>query len=81
MIQVIDRFVREREVRHLTGLSRATRWRLARRGEFPKAYRLSQNIVAWRLSEITTWMQAKSAPQRTAVNATAPVIAGAGDAQ
>lgn len=81
MIVATDRFVREKEVRQLSGLSRATRWRLARRGEFPKAYRLSQNIVAWRLSEITAWMQTKTSPQRAAISATAPVVADAGGGQ
>jgi len=34
-------------VRERIGLSRSTIWRLERRGEFPKRYRISPNVVAW----------------------------------
>ena len=49
-----DRFVREPECRALTGLSRSTRWRLERSGEFPKRRRLSSNgvgcyVPTWRM--------------------------------
>ncbi len=51
-----DRFLREPEVRRITGLSRTTRWRMERRGEFPHKRRISKNAVAWLASEIKTWM-------------------------
>ena len=51
-----DRFLREAEVAHITGLSRTTRWRLERRGEFPRRRSISCNAVAWLASEIRTWM-------------------------
>ena len=51
-----DRFVREPEVKHITGLSRVTRWRMERRGEFPRRRRISTNAVAWLESEIAEWM-------------------------
>ena len=38
-----DRFLREAEVAHITGLSRTTRWRLERRGEFPRRRSISCN--------------------------------------
>ena len=50
-----DRFIRERECRQLTGLSRTTRWRLERKGRFPKRRKISPNGVAWLLSEILSW--------------------------
>jgi prophage regulatory protein len=50
------RFVREPEVRACTGLSRATRWRLERAGDFPKRKRLSPNSVGWLASDIEIWM-------------------------
>lgn len=51
-----DRFMREPEVRRLTGLSRTTRWRMERRGNFPHRRSLSANAVGWLSSEIQAWM-------------------------
>ncbi len=51
-----DRFINERECRELTNLSRVTRWRLMRGGEFPAKIRLSRNRTAWRLSNVLEWM-------------------------
>ncbi len=51
-----DRFLREPEVARVTGLSRTTRWRMERRGEFPRRRTISRNAVAWLASEIETWM-------------------------
>ncbi len=58
---VPDRFIRERECRRVTGLSRTTRWRLERRGEFPKRRAISPNGVAWLLSEILSWQASRKA--------------------
>lgn len=55
----VDRFIRERECRAITGLSRATRWRMEREGKFPKRKQISKNGVAWLLSEVTAWMQTR----------------------
>ena len=51
-----DRFLREPEVKRITGLSRTTRWRLERRGEFPRRRILSRNAVGWLASQIKTWV-------------------------
>ena len=51
-----DRFLREPEVARVTGLSRTTRWRMERRGEFPRRRTISRNAVAWLASEIEAWM-------------------------
>ena len=56
-----DRFIREPEVHRITGLSRTTRWRLERRGEFPRRVAISLNAVAWLASEIEKWMTERSA--------------------
>ena len=63
--QVTDRFLREAEVRHITGLSRTTRWRLERDGKFPRKRRISENAVAWLASEIGSWMAERPAPADT----------------
>ncbi len=51
-----DRFIRERECRELSGLSRTTRWRLERAGQFPRRRQLSPNACGWILSEVVQWM-------------------------
>ena len=51
-----DRFLREAEVHRITGLSRTTRWRMERRGDFPRRRILSRNAVGWLASQIETWM-------------------------
>ena len=51
-----DRMLREREVRTATGLSRTTRWRLERAGQFPRKRRISPGAVGWLESEIMAWM-------------------------
>ena len=56
-----DRFLREREVHNLTGLSRTTRWRLEKAGKFPRRRQISTNAVAWLESEVLEWMKDKAA--------------------
>lgn len=55
-----DRFLREREVHHLTGLSRTTRWRLENAGKFPRRRQISTNAVAWLESEVLEWIKDKA---------------------
>ena len=52
----IYRFIREPECRRITGLSRTTRWRMEKVGTFPKPYKLSPNISAYKSSEIQRWI-------------------------
>ena len=56
----IDRFLGEAEVERITSLSRTTRWRLERRGLFPKRRSISANRVAWLQSEIRLWLLSKA---------------------
>jgi len=53
----IDRFVREAECKHLTGLSRTTRYEMEQEDKFPKRIKLNKRTVAWRLSDIQNWME------------------------
>lgn len=57
--QELPRFLSFREVRRLTGLSRATVWRLERNGLFPARRRLTTAKVGWLQSEIVAWMEAR----------------------
>ena len=51
-----DYFMREPEVKRITGLSRTTRWRLERDGKFPRKRQLSENVKANVASEIKAWV-------------------------
>jgi len=55
-----DRFIRETECKILTGLSRTTRWRLAKNGSFPKNYKISSGIRAWKLTDLRNWIDQAS---------------------
>ena len=61
-----DRFLREREVRSMTGLSRTTRWRLERVGQFPRRRQISPGAVGWLESEVLAWMNQGSDSVRVA---------------
>jgi prophage regulatory protein len=51
-----DAIIREPECRRRTGLSRSTRWRLERRGQFPRRRQLSPGCSGWIASEIAAWI-------------------------
>ncbi|EGR0550176.1 AlpA family phage regulatory protein [Vibrio cholerae] len=54
-----DRLIREKERLQLTTISRTQAWRLEKLGLFPKRIRLGSRSVAWRLSEITKWLNSQ----------------------
>ena len=54
-----DRLLRRREVEGLTGLSRASIYRLMRRGRFPLPVRVSARAVRWKASDITIWIESR----------------------
>ena len=51
-----DRILREKEVCERTGLSRATRWRKIKAGEFPQPIQLSTRSIGWRESDVNAWL-------------------------
>lgn len=53
------RIVRRPEVLHLTGLSRATLYRLISEGAFPGPVRISHNAVGWREQELCVWLESR----------------------
>ena len=55
-----DRFVREAECKHISCLSRTRRYELEKLDQFPKRIKLSERAVAWRLSELMTWMEERA---------------------
>ena len=56
-----DRIIAETECQRLTSLDRVTRWRLEKRGEFPRRRQLSPGRVGWVLSEILAWQSNRAA--------------------
>ena len=54
------RLLKEAQVRDLTTLSRITRWRMIRSGTFPKPIKISTGRIAWRESEVLTWLASKT---------------------
>ncbi len=57
---MLDRFIREKECREITGLSRSTRWRLERTNLFPKRRQISPNTVGWLQSELAEWLEQRA---------------------
>jgi len=53
------KILRTPEVIGLTGLSRATIWRLERKGKFPSRLRLSENAIGWHEDEIMQWIASR----------------------
>src|SRR5262249_44842391 len=56
-----ERIVREPECRRRTGLSKPTRWRMERRGEFPRRRRISPGCSGWLESELAAWLADRAA--------------------
>ena len=54
-----DRLLRRPEVEELTGLSRASIYRLMRSGRFPASVKVSDTAVRWRASDITAWIESR----------------------
>jgi prophage regulatory protein len=57
MLDTVDRIVRDKERREITGLGRTTAWELERRGEFPARVELTGGRVGWRLSDLQAWVR------------------------
>ena len=49
-------------VLEVTGLSKATIYRLRQHGQFPQPIQLSPRCVGWRAKEVDAWLEAKNAP-------------------
>lgn len=57
---------REPKVKEETGLSKSTRWRMEKAGQFPKKVQLSLRAVGWKAEQIIQWCndrcEAKNVP-------------------
>jgi len=52
---------REPRVKKETGLSKSTRWRLEKRGEFPQKVNLGPRATGWIAAEVLEWLEKKAA--------------------
>ncbi|KTT70181.1 helix-turn-helix transcriptional regulator [Sphingomonas sanguinis] len=59
--RLTDRLIRMAEVKHRTGLSRATIYRREAAGTFPMRVKIGANSVAWYESDIDRWVSDPSA--------------------
>jgi predicted DNA-binding transcriptional regulator AlpA len=53
------RYMGEAEVHRLSDLSRSTRWRLEKLGEFPFRRKISRNRIGWVDTEIWAWLRSR----------------------
>lgn len=54
--------------RGILSVSEKTIWQWVKQGKFPKPIKLSANVTVWRLSDVTTWIEAKALINNTAAN-------------
>ena len=55
-VEIETNFLKMPEVCKLTGLSRASVYRLIAESGFPRPYQLSPNRVGWKVTEINEWI-------------------------
>ena len=56
---MVERIVRERERREITGIGRTTAYVLEKRGEFPARVALPGGRCGWRLSQLQKWVESR----------------------
>ena len=54
-----DKLHRRPAVEEITGLSRSTIYALMDDGEFPRPVRIGRRAVAWRDSDLSTWLASR----------------------
>lgn len=57
--KMTNKFLSKATVDEMSGLSNVTRWRMEKRGEFPKRRQISPNRVAYLESEVLEWMESR----------------------
>lgn len=66
---MIERFLRRDEVSRITGLPVSTIYQMMADGKFPKNFRISPRLCAWRESEIAKWQAERLAERDPAPEA------------
>lgn len=58
---VVDYFIPRKTVEQMSGLSRATIYRLIKAGKFPRPLSIGTGSVRWRQSDVIAWQQSLAA--------------------
>jgi prophage regulatory protein len=58
--QAVDYLIPRKTVEKLSGLSRATIYRLIKSGKFPRPLSIGTGSVRWRQSDVIAWQQSLS---------------------
>lgn len=53
----VERLLRREQVMELTGIRKSTLYTMVNAGTFPKQVRTGNRTVAWRLSDVMTWIE------------------------
>ena len=56
-----DRLIRIRELSKMLSMSRANIYLLMSKGQFPKNFKLGEQLAVWRFSVIEQWIKEKEA--------------------
>lgn len=59
MAEQLKRFLRLKQVKEITGMSRSWIYEAMRRGEFPKSVALSTRARGWNSVAITEWQESR----------------------
>ena len=54
-----QKILRRLDVQRITGLSKATLWRLVKAGDFPRPIRLGARAVGWKAQEVVAWIDSR----------------------
>lgn len=53
-------YIRQRQlIPDVVPMSSATLWRKVKNGSFPKPHKLAENISAWSVAEVRTWLASR----------------------
>ena len=58
MVQTADRLLRIGDVMEVTGMSRSALYQMVKDGRFPPSLQVGPRAVAWRLSDVESWIAA-----------------------
>jgi len=59
IISTCDAYLRLPDVIAVTGMSKATIYRRINTSEFPRPYELGANSVAWKRSDVESWIESR----------------------
>ena len=59
MAERLERIVREKERKEITGVCRTTAWKLQRQGAYPAPVALPGGRCGWLLSELEEWVRSR----------------------